>query len=108
MQDKEKKAPEKREFKEPTVLDDAKSLTNCIIQNSLNIIEADGEIAGPGLELIQDLGPLREPRDILEIIPREQHNEPIAEPIIVPMQAVENGDLANNNRDNEGYYYWTF
>lgn len=66
--------------KEPSPLDDVKSLTNCIVQNSLNKVELDS----PELINFVEDAPLREPV------------------IVPPVELVENGDLANNNRDNEG------
>ncbi|XP_008200824.1 uncharacterized protein Hen1 isoform X2 [Tribolium castaneum] len=69
-------------------VDDVKSITTCILENSLNKIECqDEDIRG---NLIQ------------ELIPEENLEEiPVVEPILI----VENGDLANNNRDLEGNNY---
>ncbi|KAL1506235.1 hypothetical protein ABEB36_005632 [Hypothenemus hampei] len=96
---KDKKGAEKKEPKEVSVLDDAKSLTECIIQNSLNIIEVDQQLERS--ELIKDLSPLEEINNVAEAL---QEHPPIVDREVaeVPVHAVENGDLANNNRDNEG------
>lgn len=73
---KTRKSPDK----EPTPLDDVKSLTNCIVQNSLNRVEVDSP------ELINFV--------------EDAIDAPLIEPAVALL--VENGDLANNNRDNEG------
>lgn len=41
-------------LKEPTALDDAKSLTNCIVENSLNQVDVDEDVGGKA-ELIHNL-----------------------------------------------------
>ncbi|CAH1134970.1 unnamed protein product [Ceutorhynchus assimilis] len=74
-------------FKEPTIVDDAKSLANIIVQNSLNIIDEDD------LEIVA-----QSPLEIMDFLQEEEPQE-----VLVPVvEAMENGDLANNNRDNEG------
>ncbi|XP_019763943.2 uncharacterized protein LOC109540160 isoform X1 [Dendroctonus ponderosae] len=102
FKDKEKKVETK--LKEPTVLDDAKSLTNCIIENTLNQVDADDEDVGGKAELIHNLSPLREAADVIDAGPLEIEPQPPLNPEAEPaaVGAVENGDLANNNRDNEG------
>ncbi|XP_050293482.1 uncharacterized protein LOC126734015 isoform X2 [Anthonomus grandis grandis] len=107
--DKEKKVPEKKELEEPTILDDARSLTNCIVQNSLNKVEVKEEVFyGPHSLVIRDFSPVQERIGLAEVIPREPvigiipHPIPLPPIEVQPAQGVENGDLANNNRDNEG------
>ncbi|XP_076258447.1 hen1 methyltransferase isoform X2 [Rhynchophorus ferrugineus] len=82
---------------EPTHLEDAKSITNCIIQNSLNKIEVDEEIRQFKSELIKDLSPQE---NIIEV-PEEVHEQRVERQQEVPV-LMENSDVANNNRDNEG------
>ncbi|XP_066147691.1 uncharacterized protein Hen1 isoform X2 [Euwallacea fornicatus] len=97
---RDKKIQEKKELNEPSLFDSVKNELNCI-PDSLNKIELKGDGFGQS-ELIKDLSPLEEVIDVVnaDIIefplePEPQQQEP-------PQQAVENGDLVNNNRDNEG------
>lgn len=74
-----------RKARKDSPLDDVKSLTNCIVQNSLNKVELDSP------ELINFV--------------EDAVDAPLVEPAIIPpIGLVENGDLANNNRDNEGWF----
>lgn len=70
--------------------EDVKSVTTCILENSLNRIDIEQEPRP--CDIIQDL--IRE-----ELAPDGQ--AVIAEAQLI----VENGDLANNNRDREGNNY---
>ncbi|XP_044258252.1 uncharacterized protein LOC123007190 isoform X2 [Tribolium madens] len=74
-------------------VEDVKSITTCILENSLNKIECqDEERRG---NLIQELIPEENQEEILVL------QEEVLEPVLI----VENGDLANNNRDLEGNNY---
>lgn len=72
-------------------VEDVKAITTCILENSLNKIECKNE---------ERRGHL-----IQEFI--EEENIPPVQPeeVIEPILIVENGDLANNNRDLEGNNY---
>ncbi|RZC42774.1 uncharacterized protein BDFB_005918, partial [Asbolus verrucosus] len=70
-------------------VEDVKSITTCILENSLNKIEFKDEERQRG-NLIQEL---------IQEVPLPQDE------IIGPVLIVENGDLANNNRDLEGNNY---
>ncbi|XP_060526237.1 uncharacterized protein LOC132701933 isoform X2 [Cylas formicarius] len=80
-------SPKKKKVKlkcEDSIEEDAKSIANCIVQNSLNKIDVEDPA-----ELIHYLGIIEE----RPVANPERAEEP---------QLVENGDLANNNRDDEG------
>ncbi|XP_068910965.1 uncharacterized protein [Tenebrio molitor] len=76
-------------------VEDVKSITTCILENSLNKIEVKDEERQRG-DLIQELIPEELPP---EEVPVQQ--DEVVEPLLI----VENGDLANNNRDLEGNNY---
>ncbi|XP_063911487.1 uncharacterized protein LOC135128547 isoform X4 [Zophobas morio] len=73
-------------------VEDVKSITTCILENSLNKLEFQDE--PPRGDVIQELIEPAAPEPLV------QHNE-----VIEPVVLVENGDLANNNRDLEGNNY---
>lgn len=70
--------------------EEVKSVTTCILENSLNRIDIDEEPRP--CDIIQDL--------IREEVAAEGQAVIVEAPLIV-----ENGDLANNNRDREGNNY---
>ncbi|XP_030759035.1 uncharacterized protein LOC115884554 [Sitophilus oryzae] len=94
-----KKSPLKKDC-EPTHLDDAKSITNCIIQNSLNKIEVQEE--SPKSELIKDLNIEQNLIQDVEALLIPENLEAVPHEVGEVAPVVENSDLANNNRDNEG------
>lgn len=76
-----KKRKKSKKGEEDEVVEDVKELTECILRNSLNRVE--------------DVAPGQAPQ-VAEVI--EEMNVQVIEEAPV----VENGDLANNNRDVEG------
>ncbi|XP_066252542.1 uncharacterized protein Hen1 isoform X2 [Euwallacea similis] len=97
---RDKKVQEKKEPNEPSPFDNIKSVTN-YIQDGLNKIELKGDGIRQS-ELIEDLSPLQEVFNVVDAGIVEFPFEPEPQQQEPPQQAVENGDLVNNNRDNEG------
>ncbi|XP_066259337.1 uncharacterized protein [Euwallacea similis] len=92
--DRDKKTQENQQPSDPSPLDDVKSLTNCIIQNSLNKIEVKGEGQS---EVIENLSPLQGAADadagiiVLSSEPGPQLQESL-------QQTGKNSNLVNNNK----------
>ncbi|KAJ8971921.1 hypothetical protein NQ317_008705 [Molorchus minor] len=85
-------------------LADVKSIATCILENTLNkinIVDRDEliEYAGPVVEVVAGAADDEE-RWELEELPDVQIADDLE-----PVPVVENGDLANNNRDVEGNNY---
>ncbi|XP_066140725.1 uncharacterized protein [Euwallacea fornicatus] len=91
---RDKKIQENQEPNDPSPLDDVKSLTDCIIQNSLNKIEVKGD----GLsELIEYLSPLQGTTSVVDAGIIGPSSEPHPQPREPLQQDVQNINMVNNN-----------
>lgn len=78
-----KKRKKSKKTEEDEVVEDVKELTECILRNSLNKVE--------------DV--------VMEVQAAEEVAEEVHVQVVEEAPVVENGDLANNNRDIEGNNY---
>ncbi|VEN52230.1 unnamed protein product [Callosobruchus maculatus] len=130
---KKHKKPSGAETDEDTPFDDCKSITNCLIKNTLNRLEVNDadERRNDGRDDVIEFNvepeavadaevvEVQEPEVVVVGVHAAAHEEAVLEPeqqdvvqqVVpeVPPPAaglvVENGDLANNNRDIEGNNY---
>lgn len=79
-------------------LEDVKLITNCFLYNTLNVLNVPEEDAEEANELIEDAAAPEDPQEEDQPALEEQQEQNVA-------GNVENGDLANNNRDFEGNNY---
>nr|CAH7744843.1 unnamed protein product [Callosobruchus chinensis] len=120
------------ENEEGSPFDDCKSITNCLIKNTLNKLEvndADEQRKNDRDDVIEfnaepevaeaEVGEVQEP-EVVVVVDVHAQEEAVLEPEVAQQQdvvqqvvpevppaglVVENGDLANNNRDIEGNNY---
>ncbi|CAH1956161.1 unnamed protein product [Acanthoscelides obtectus] len=121
---KKYKKPPGADTEEDSPFDDCKSITNCLIKNTLNKLEVNDadEVRNSGRddviefnvepEMVVVVGEDVEPQEpevvIVEVAEQvvavlEQHLDAVQQGEAQPV--MENGDLANNNRDIEGNNY---